>query len=106
MSSYDRYRRLYETPADILYCPCCAASSNNWEKVYYSRHYDVIVGCDACARSDEGDDEHPEKCPVCGKGENKARYIVKATGEVLGCEDCIIPRDYDECEYFHREEML
>ena len=98
----DSYKRRYETPADILYCPCCAASSDNWETVYFSKKYQSIVGCDACARDD---DEYTGPCPVCG-AKDKTVYITKAGEEILGCDNCISLLDYRDCEENHREEML
>ena len=98
----DEYVRRFETPADILYCPCCAASSENWETVFFSKKYQSIVGCDACCREDE---EYTGACPVCG-AKDKAVYITKTGKEILGCDSCIQLLDYDMCETYHREEML
>lgn len=102
MSFIDEYRKRYETPADILYCPCCAASSENWEVVFYSKKFQNIVGCDACVREDE---DFTGDCPICG-AKGKDVYITKVGHEVVGCDGCISLEDYDTCVQYHKEEML
>ena len=101
MSFRSEYKKRFETPAEILYCPYCAVSSDEWETVYYSKHHKCIVGCDACIMfSDE-----VETCPICGAKEQNL-YKDKTTTEAVGCDKCIELLGYDTCLEYYKEEML
>lgn len=84
-----------------LYCPYCLAPDSDWQYVYYSKKQHCIVGCDSCATSTD----ESTTCPVCG-AEDVNYYKDKSTGEIIGCDKCIVMYDYADCREFCEEDMI
>lgn len=102
MSFFSEYKRRYETPADILYCPICLADSDNWESVFYNTRKRAVCGCDACTWQDP---EERGDCPVCG-AKDTGLFRDKLSKEIAGCDNCISFYNYEDCSHYLKEEML
>ena len=100
--SFRFYNERYENPADILYCPVCLKSSEDWETCFFSKTFQAIIGCDCCVICDT---DSVCDCPVCGQKDMNP-YRDKGSRETLGCDNCIEILSYDDCVNYHKEEML
>lgn len=88
---YDRFTcpepRLDPPEYDEPHCPVCGEVC---ETIY--RQYGEIIGCSSCISSVPDYDLATVQCPNCGSVAD-AYYVIDATHEIVGCDQCVDVRD-------------